>query len=242
MKQIKIFLTAAMLAVGATASAQFTNAASQGSKGAVNTDGWGTFYLQWNPSTLKVDVKNADDLSFTGFSIGYNKAFSVSKSSPLFLEAGVALQYSFNSEDYDDGYDDETITQKTNFFSAKIPVSLMYKFDLPNSSVSLVPFVGVDFRFNISGKQKIEYDYDDDDYYYDDYYDDDEDNYELDLFDKKDMGKNNVWKRFQIGWHIGINAHLGENWLIGVSYGSDFSEIAKKTKISTTSVTLGYRF
>lgn len=238
MKQIKIFLTAAMLAVGATVSAQFTNATSKGSNGTVNTDGWGTFYLQWNPSTLKVDVKDADDLSFTGFSIGYNKAFSVSKSSPLFLEAGAALQYSFNSEDYDYEYDDEGFTQKTNFLSAKIPVSLMYKFDLPNSSVSLVPFVGVDFRFNISGKQKIEYNDDDDDYYYDD----DEDNNEFDLFDKKDMGKNGVWKRFQVGWHIGVNAHLGKNWLVGVSYGSDFSEIAKKNKISTTSVTLGYRF
>ena len=63
MKQIKIFLTAAMLAVGATVSAQFTNATSKGSNGTVNTDGWGTFYLQWNPSTLKVDVKDADDLS-----------------------------------------------------------------------------------------------------------------------------------------------------------------------------------
>ena len=237
MKQIKIFLTTAMLAVGATASAQFTNAASKGSKGVVNTDGWGTFYLQWNPSTLQVDVKDADDLSFTGFSIGYNKAFSVSKSSPLFLEAGVALQYSFNSEDEDeDYYCNPTTTYKTNFFSAKIPVSLMYKFDLPNSNVSLVPFVGVDFRFNISGKQKIEYDCDYPDHNY--HHSDDE----FDLFDKKDMGKNDVWKRFQAGWHIGINAHLGENWLIGVSYGSDFSEIAKKTKVSTTSVTLGYRF
>ena len=251
---IKLFAAAAMLAVSATASAQFTNTAKTGSSSAVNTDGWGTFYLQWNPSSIKVDMKNVDDQSFTGFSVGYNRAFNIVKNTPLFLEAGAALQYSFYTEDNDDENAPEV---KVNFFSAKIPVSLMYKFDIPNSNVSLVPFAGVDFRFNISGKKKIEYEndeYDDDDDYYNGYgygYDDDDYDYpsdrsnkkDLDLFDKKDMGsKDATWKRFQVGWHIGLNAHLGSNFLLGVSYGSDFSELCKKTKIGTTSVTVGYRF
>ncbi len=254
MKKIKLFVAAAMLAVSATASAQFTNAAKSGSASAVNTDGWGTFYLQWNPSSINVDVKNADDQSFTGFSVGYNHAFNIVKTTPLFLEVGAGLQYSFYTVDNDNENAPEV---KVNFFSAKVPVSLMYKFDIPNSNVSLVPFAGVDFRFNISGKQKTESDdegYDDD---YDDYrsgygdYDYDDDDYptggsdkkDLDLFDKKDMGsKDATWKRFQVGWHIGLNAHLGSNFLLGVSYGSDFSELLKKSKISTTSITLGYRF
>lgn len=230
---IKFFVAAALLAVSVTASAQFTNYSKGGSSSAVNTNGWGTFYLQWNPSSFKTDAKGADDQSFTGFSVGYNQAFSISKNTPLYVEAGAALQCSYYSEDLED--DEIEYTQKFNMFSAKIPVSLMYKFDLPNSNVSLVPLAGVDFRINFSGKIKNEVSYEDDYYYY-------ELEEEYDPFDKKDMGKSNVWDRLQIGWHIGVNAHFGENWLLGLSYGSDFSEIAKKVKISTTSVTLGYRF
>ncbi len=243
---IKLFAAAAMLAVSATASAQFTNTAKTGSSSAVNTDGWGTFYLQWNPSSINIDVKNADDQSFTGFSVGYNRAFNVVKNTPLFLEAGAALQYSFYKEDgkvgiyeYDE-YEDEVYYDvvdgevKMNMFSVKVPVNLMYKFDIPNSSVALAPFAGITLRYNISGKLKTSST--DDEY-------EDVDDLDQDVFDKKDMGsKDATWKRFQAGWQIGVNAHFGDNWLVGVSYGSDFSELYKKAKISTTSVTLGYRF
>lgn len=246
MKMTKLFIAAAMLAVSATASAQFTNTAKTGSSSAVNTDGWGTFYLQWNPSSISVDVSGADDQSFTGFSVGYSQAFSIVKNTPLFLEAGAALQYSFYKEDgdvmvnYTDEYGDYVGSdvvegeEKFNMFSVKVPVNLLYKFDIPNSSVALTPFAGVTMRYNMSGKKKVsatERGYDD------------VDDAEYDLFDKKDMGgKDYTWKRFQVGWQVGVNAHFGESFLVGVSYGSDFSEICKKTKIKTTSVTLGYRF
>ena len=66
---------------------------------------------------------------------------------------------------------------------------------------------------------------------------------DYDLFSKKDMGSSSAtWKRFQIGWQIGVKARLSRQFQLGVSYGSDFNEIAKKTKIATTSVNIGYTF
>ncbi len=51
-----------------------------------------------------------------------------------------------------------------------------------------------------------------------------------------------AWKRLQIGWQIGLKARFGQNFMAGVSYGSDFSEIAYKSTIQTTSLTIGYTF
>jgi len=247
MKMTKLFIAAAMLAVSATASAQFTNTAKTGSSSAVDTDGWGTFYLQWNPSTIKIDVNGIDDQSFTGFSVGYNHAFGIVKNTPLFIETGVALQYSFYTVNWKDDLKTTVPNcdpeDKYNMLSAKVPVNLIYKFNIPNSNVAIAPYFGANLRFNISGKSKTEFNEDAG-------YEIDKENWEnkygkieKDLFDKKDMeSKDATWKRFQIGWQIGANAHFGENFLLGISYGSDFSELYKKAKINTTSITLGYKF
>ena len=51
-----------------------------------------------------------------------------------------------------------------------------------------------------------------------------------------------AWNRLQVGWQIGLKARLGSSFLVGLSYGNDMSEIAKKTTISTTSLTVGFAF
>lgn len=97
--------------------------------------------------------------------------------------------------------------------------------------MSLLPYAGLTFRYNISGQRKYEFD--------DSYRDEDE---KLNIFDDEDMGKEGVYKRFQIGWQIGLNARFNDKFFIGVGYGSDFSEICKKAKIHTTSISLGVCF
>lgn len=244
MKKFKILAMASLFAVATNASAQFTNTTRKSPSSSVgtNVDGWSTLWVEWNPSLLKYDVKNADDASFTGFSVGYSQAFSVAPS--LFMEVGGGIQYLSNNE----SIDSEDTEIKTNLVSAKVPVNLIYAFQIPNSSVSLLPFVGANLRYNLSGKQKYEYDdYDDYDYDYDYYgyddYDYDDENKESNLFDKDDMGGSSyTWKRLQIGYQIGVKARFGESFLVSLSYGSDLSEIAKKAKFSTTSITIGYTF
>ena len=224
----KFFLTAALVAMSLSASAQFTdNSASTSSASSVgNASGWGYFYVEYNPLTIKVDEKGSDDESLSAFSLGYNQAFPVSQGAPLFIETGLGLMYATKS-DFDD-IDDLDFSM----FSAKIPVNLMYAFQLPNSDISIIPFGGITLRGNISGKFT---------------YKGGKKDKEYDVFDKKDMddmgmldGK--AWNRLQVGWQIGLKARLGSYFLVGVSYGNDMSEIAKKTTISTTSLTVGYTF
>lgn len=224
MKKFRLMAIVALLAVCVNSFAQFTSGA--GSTASANTDEWGTLWVQYNPSTFKVDMKGADDISFNGISLGYSKAFSLSQTTPLFLEAGAGLQYSFYSEDYEDyNYEGEI---KFSMFSVKAPVNLTYKFDM-SDGFSLCPFAGVTLRYNLSGKMKYE--------------DEDGDGDDINIFDKDDMGsKDATFKRFQIGWQIGVNAHIGDSFILGASYGTDFSEICKKMKISTVSLTAGLKF
>lgn len=252
MKNLKFLAVVVFLAVTTSMPAQSTD-----SKSSPDTDDWNTVWVEWNPSTFEVNKKGADDESFTGLSLGYSHAYSLTKSAPLFAEVGLGVQYSFKSFDLIDEYDlDEELyeymdpTLKYCIISAKAPINLIYSLQIPNSSVSLIPFVGLNLRFNIFGKTQTRLNLSDDmiDYL--------EDNYgkgwekelglkdtQANLFNKKDMGGSDaVWERFQIGWHIGVKARFADNFLVGVSYGNDFSKIAKKTKIATTSISLGYTF
>ena len=151
------------------------------------------------------------------------------------MEAGIGLQYATYKDDVVIGYDTDTYEEvegdrKINVFAARVPVSLMYQWNIPNSKVALIPFLGITMRYNFSAKRNdtnSDYDYDED----------------YDLFDKDDMGDDDAtWKHFQIGWQIGVNARINSSFLVGVAYGNDFSEIAEKTKVQTTSITLGYCF
>jgi hypothetical protein len=250
MKSIKLFFTAALLAVSASGLAQSTSVGTTSTEG---TKGWNTLYVQYNPSSLVPE--KGDSKSFTGFSIGYNRAFSVSHSTPLYLEAGIGVQYSYYSEsetesDLQSRYI-STYEDKYSVLSAKIPVSIGYAFRIPNTSISINPYVGIDLRGNMYGKMKDEWTE------LDSYNDKTEVTSEsINLFSKDDWREwygypdeseakmeadASVWKRFQLGWHAGVNFKC-DKLLLGVSYGSDFSEIYKNCKIHTTSVTLGYCF
>lgn len=248
MKKIKFFAVATLMAICSSASAQFTSSlSSRSSSTSVDTDGWSSIWVEYNPVSIKYDSKGVDDESATGLSLGYSQTFPITKGTPLFLELGLGLQYTFNTNDddiyifeYDDDgniMDYEKVDDgelKTTLFSAKVPVNLLYAFQIPNSSVRIMPFVGANLRYNLSGKRKYSFEGDED-------WDDDD--LEMDVFDKKDMGSSKAtWKRFQLGWNIGVKARLGENFLVGLSYGNDFSELAKKTKMQTTSISIGYTF
>ena len=234
MKSLKIFVTSLLLATGLCASAQSKT---------TSPNEWQTGYFQWNPSSFEPD--QGDNQSFTGLSLGWSKAIQVAASSPWHIEAGAALQYSFYSED------GGGIEEKFNMFSVKVPIHVLYMFKLNNSNIEILPYAGLNVRYNISGTVKYTWDddYDDDDYDYwaktraydDDY--DDGGSYKANLFDKKDMGGSKyTWKRLQLGWEIGVKARFNGKYLVGLSYGSDFGEIAKDTKVHTTSITLGYCF
>ncbi len=228
MKTFRLYLTLCLFVATMTASAQFANSTSAPSpsgSSSANTEEWSGLRLSYNPMTMSTDVKGFDDWDFTGLSIGYVTGISISKTMPLFVETGVHLQWMhYNESSSDDDYE-ETV----NMYSISIPANLTYRYSV-NENFSLLPYVGLNFRGNLSGTLTT---------------DDGDDEEEIDLFDKKDMGSSdNTWSRFQVGWQIGIGANLGDKFYASVGYGSDFSEIWKemKAKLSTTSITVGFNF
>ena len=233
MKKLFVFAIMAMFTLATQAqivssrSSRITTAGSVGDYAVGNYDGWSTIYLQWNPSSFSPEVGSSE--SFTGFSAGFNHAFGLTQSIPLYVEAGIGVQYSFWDGDYYliyEGNYKKIKDSKIKVLSTKVPVSLMYKFDIPNSTISIVPNAGLDMRFNILGKLKS-----------------DDLGKSVNLFDKDDMGLDDwTWNRFQIGWHVGVNFMFNNKFLVGATYGTDFSEIAKNMKIHTGSITLGYCF
>ena len=129
--------------------------------------------------------------------------------------------------------EEEDCKLKTSTMNIAVPINVAYRFTLPNNSnVSITPFTGITLKGNLTMKQKCEYDEDDGD---------DEDDDERDWFDKKDVGEKNTAKRFQVGWQIGAGLSYKALYL-GLSYGLDFTELAKKTKTSNFAVSLGYNF
>ena len=103
---------------------------------------------------------------------------------------------------------------KLNMFSVNVPVNFGYKFSLGNNN-GIFPYVGLTLRGNIVGKMK---------------YDDES----VDVFKGE-----NKWKRFQIGWQIGVGANFN-TFYVGASYGTDFSDIFEDAKVAMPSISIGF--
>ena len=236
MKKFKLFVLAAFLGLATSASAQFVNSGSSNSSASstsssfdftsVKTNGWSRIYVSYLPSKMKLDYDDADDMKFKGFQVGWLKGFGLTQRLPLYMEAGAAIQYrSYKDEESDSYYD---FSQKCNLLSLNIPVNLLYRFNIKDD-FSISPYFGLDFRINLLGKNK-----------YEETYDGDTDSWDGNLFDDDDMD-NEAWKRFQAGWHIGVGFDY-RIIHIAVEYGTDFNEIAEKSKFATPAITLGLNF
>lgn len=205
--------------------------------------GWNALFVQYNPSSFNNDGHSS---SFSGLTLGYGHHFNIVPNQPIYLETGLAVQYSFNTKLVPPTDDKDVINgykELSNpwFLSLKIPVNITYKYSFPRSIFSIEPFAGFALRGNIVGFVKAEYTikakniasgYDnswmkDDNWF---------------LFSKKDMGEDYAWKVFQLGWQAGVNFYIGETFYINASYGSDFNEIFKNAKIQTISIGGGYIF
>ena len=67
MKNLRTYLVMGAMVIACSASAQFVNSGSSSSVrsiSSVNTNGWERFYVEYNPTKLKIDVKNADDFDY----------------------------------------------------------------------------------------------------------------------------------------------------------------------------------
>lgn len=221
-----LFVLVCMASFVLNASAQFSNSGSSGTNTVRDNTGWTTIYVEWNPSSFHGgggyrnynNGKGKGSTGFNGFSLGVSRAISLATATPIFIEPAVALQYSTKKEGYVVyDYDVFNASAWLHMLSVKAPVNFMYKYDFPSHPVSLMPFAGITLRVNAWGVVNDDGDHDD-------------------LFDEYEF------KRFQIGWQVGLKAKISEKFIVGGSFGTDFNEIHKHVKVHTGTIMLGYSF
>lgn len=168
-------------------------------------------------SVSYTSLSNIDEDAMSGISAAWTKGIAISKTTPLFIETGLGLNYAWKSED----------EYKINWLTATIPVNLVYKYEI-SDGIKLAPFAGIYLRGNLLGEMNIDDDYPqyrDDVNFFDDY---------------KDGGLEA--SRFSFGWNIGVGVEINKFYL-GLSYGSDLNEFVEDAdKIGTLSATVGFNF
>lgn len=258
------FMTASLVASAQTAGSGKTTTA--------NNDTWSSVRISYNHMSLDglarialLMFEEPDDLTrFNGLSGEFRTNFNIVEGKPIFLETGLGFSFVsskykdsgdgekyyeyyddnyYNEEygyygEYVDGYAKYTYEEKTkiNFMSLYVPINVAYKFSI-NDQMSIMPYLGLKARFNVSANTSEEYIRD-----YSEYYEDVNEKEKYSLFDKEIMeGEIMYAKRFQLGWQIGADLQFNK-FLVGLSYGSDISEVMTATKFKTTQISLGYIF
>lgn len=168
-------------------------------------------------SVSYTSLSNIDEDAMSGISAAWTKGIAISKTTPLFIETGLGLNYAWKSED----------EYKINWLTATIPVNLVYKYEI-SDGIKLAPFAGIYLRGNLLGEMNIDDDYSQ-------YMDD------VNFFDDYEDGGLEA-SRFSFGWNIGVGVEINKFYL-GLSYGSDLNEFVEDAdKIGTLSATVGFNF
>ena len=238
-------LVAMLMMVSTSAFAQFANAGASSSSSAANTDAWQGVTASYDMGSVSFDGSGSEDVDLNGFSIGYVKAFSVSKSLPLFVETGLKFSYATGESTWSEsGYDYEyglgyiELTEKLEYtyYNIQVPINLAYKFAV-NDDIQIIPFTGVYLKGNIAAKV-------DETFTLDSEYGSESVEESYDLYDKEEAqecGFEKAWNRFNFGWQIGAKVAY-QNFTAGITYGLDLNETSKKVKMNNLSISVGYNF
>ncbi|MBQ9076478.1 MAG: outer membrane beta-barrel protein [Muribaculaceae bacterium] len=254
MKRIKSIMAAGLITLSAPAFAQFTNDGSTNTGPSSTNTSYNRIEVSYNPVSLSSDYDGVDDEDLTGISAAYIRGISLSKTIPLYIETGLRLTYAWYSEDesdsgtgyeYVDGYGlvgynyTANVEEKFTYLGIIVPINLAYRFAIPDSKVTITPYAGITLRGNIIAKDKLDASVTVSVPGYGSETVSEEESYNM--FDKDDVGKDLQFNRIQLGWDIGMNVAFNK-FNVGLSYGSDFTNLCKKTKTNNWSVSVGCNF
>ena len=189
----------AALAVSVSAQVTYGNdyqyKPTSGTLYGAENESFGLFYAQYNLTTEHITVTNHDseNTSLNGVTLGYSHFIPLGDI-PLFLSPGAAVQWFFKSKD----------GHKTNMISAKIPVNLVYSFQV-SDNFRIEPYAGIYGRINIWGQEKVG----------------DE---SANILSSDDFG-DAACKRFQLGWNAGVQFRITEAFTIGAGYFMDLMKL-----------------
>lgn len=234
-------VVAMLMIVSTSAFAQFANSGASKSTSSASINGWQGVTVSYNMGALTYDMDGAKDTDLNGFSIGYVKAFSISKSLPLFVETGLKFSYATGEESYDNNWywegdaDIDEEKYEYTYYELQVPINLAYEFAV-NEDIQVLPYTGLYLKYNVAAE--VDYSWREG-YYTPNYSNIDEGGNSIDLFDDKDIKE--TWNRFNFGWQIGAKVAY-KNFTAGLSYGLDLNEIGEKTKMNNFSISVGYNF
>lgn len=208
----KIFIFIAVCAMTVAASAQIVSSSSR--KIVTETKeftNYSRIFVSYAPMSFSGDIGKHMDTA-TGFALGWQGGWSVSKIIPLYVEGGLNLRYCFYSKN------EET----DNYLSLNLPVNIAYKFSIPGvDGLSLVPYLGLHLTGSILGTATV-----DDETY--------------NFFSEDDMGDNTA-NRFQFGWQIGVGVNYKSLYL-GVGYSAEFTQYFEDVNTGGLTLSLGLNF
>ena len=179
----------------------------------------------YSPVTMKLKGNGSDiSTKYNAVSVNWDQAFLLPTSFPLYLQYGAGLQYTWKNEK------EEGIKKSDNFLTVKVPVSVMYMFELPNFPLTIMPYAGLNLQAHLIGQHKTTVDGESDKHSY---------------FNKDDMG-GDPYNRFVLGWQLGAK-FMYQDYFIGLSYNGPITNLYKyssdaKIRYSQFNISVGYRF
>ena len=245
MKKIYFFIVAVALVLSSvTASAQFMNS-SAGSRYASTADVesvFNTFDLTYSPlkfASYNDGKETSDDDDITGdmnaFSLNWTQAYALTTSLPVYFQYGAGLQYAWKTDS--DSGNDWKMSSTVSFLTVKVPVNVLYCYTIPNTSVSLMPYVGLGLHGHILGQVK-----------YSSTYDGETESETLNFFSKDDL-EDEALTRFTLNWQIGAKVAF-DRYIFGVGYEGPVTHLQKDKYENRTftvnthqvNISLGIRF
>ena len=179
----------------------------------------------YSPVTLKAKTDGTDvSTKYNAVSVNYDQARLLPISFPLYIQYGAGLQYTWKTEKEEGFKDSDT------FLTLKVPVSVLYQFEVPNFPLTIMPYAGLNLQAHLLGQSKTSYE---------------GESLKFSYFDKDDMN-GDPYNRFVVGWQIGAR-FMYQDYFIGLSYNGPITNLYKyssdwKIRNSQFNISVGLRF
>lgn len=170
-------------------------------------------------------------LGLNGFGAEYLLGLPLSTELTMDIELGTQFQAAWGAKKFTNMMTETKYN--TNLFRINIPLQYIYHFYC-GKGFKISPFVGLDFRFNILAKETYKVFSNGTQV----------DEIKTNFFSKWDMD-DNKFKRFQMGWHVGLAFEI-HAFTISATYGTDFMPIYSlpnvEGKLNTANLGVGLGF
>ena len=214
-----------------SASAQFMQS-NGGSKAKASVeDVFNTVDLTYSPITEKTTIGDRSSTTdYNGISLNWSQARLMTDKLPIYLQYGAGAQFSWYTDSSSNDY--YNVKTTTSFLTVKVPVNVLYNFAIPNTNLSVMPYLGLNAQVHVLGQSKTSQEYDGE-----------TQTSKTNFFSKDDMEE--PYNRFVLGWQIGAMVSY-DKYFVGIGYNGPVTSLFKdgdyKIQASQVNISLGIMF